>query len=345
MALQQIMGICATGVLTLLLVAFLIWAIAGGRPLFRSSGQDIQTTVQDAGQDLKRRAVMWRIPSGMPFNRGIEMKKTMVIMCPLLLVMPTLIFQLVGCGAMKKEPDPSVSAYENAEFKREGDAFNSKENQEIRAKELADKEAEAEAEVKRKRKKPKTKVKGKSRWSFKNRKGTCSMNVNYFKMIVAVTAAVFFGSMSVRASETADVRRVSGEIGWIDVQLGKLELNKETPTGTKTTAYSITENETRVTDPADEKFLNVGDLRAGQYVTIEVADGQEDKIVPKIIVEPMPASEYQLAFGELKAIDVAAGTFTVEERVRIGQEEKAGCPISFLTLKLLLLCTVQANSR
>lgn len=149
------------------------------------------------------------------------------------------------------------------------------------------------------------------------------MNVNYFKMIVAVTAAVFFGSMSVRASETADVRRVSGEIGWIDVQLGKLELNKETPTGTKTTAYSITENETRVTDPADEKFLNVGDLRAGQYVTIEVADGQEDKIVPKIIVEPMPASEYQLAFGELKAIDVAAGTFTVEERVRIGQEEKS----------------------
>lgn len=46
-------GYAPTGVLTLLLVAFLIWAIAGGRPLFRSSGQDIQTTVQDAGQDLK----------------------------------------------------------------------------------------------------------------------------------------------------------------------------------------------------------------------------------------------------------------------------------------------------
>ena len=46
-------GYAPTGVLTLLLVAFLIWTIAGGRPLFRSSGQDIKTTVQDAGQDLK----------------------------------------------------------------------------------------------------------------------------------------------------------------------------------------------------------------------------------------------------------------------------------------------------
>ena len=46
-------GYAPTGVLTLLLVAFLIWAIAGGRPLFRSSGQDVKTTVQEAGQDLK----------------------------------------------------------------------------------------------------------------------------------------------------------------------------------------------------------------------------------------------------------------------------------------------------
>lgn len=46
-------GYAPTGVLTLLLVIFLIWAIAGGRPLFRSSGQDVKTTVQDAGQDLK----------------------------------------------------------------------------------------------------------------------------------------------------------------------------------------------------------------------------------------------------------------------------------------------------
>lgn len=46
-------GYAPTGVLTLLLVVFLIWAIAGGRPLFRSSGQGITSTVQDAGQDIK----------------------------------------------------------------------------------------------------------------------------------------------------------------------------------------------------------------------------------------------------------------------------------------------------
>ncbi|GEM_PF-243950 len=46
-------GYAPTGVLTLLLVVFLVWAIAGGRPLFRSSGQGIQATVEEAGQDLK----------------------------------------------------------------------------------------------------------------------------------------------------------------------------------------------------------------------------------------------------------------------------------------------------
>lgn len=43
-------GYKPTGILTLLLVVFLIWAIAGGRPLFR---RDLKTAVQDAGQDLK----------------------------------------------------------------------------------------------------------------------------------------------------------------------------------------------------------------------------------------------------------------------------------------------------
>jgi len=46
-------GYAPPGVLTILLVVFLVWAIGGGRPLFRSSGQDVKTTVQDAGHDLK----------------------------------------------------------------------------------------------------------------------------------------------------------------------------------------------------------------------------------------------------------------------------------------------------
>ncbi|HSV43420.1 MAG TPA: hypothetical protein VLJ10_02605 [Candidatus Bathyarchaeia archaeon] len=145
--------------------------------------------------------------------------------------------------------------------------------------------------------------------------------MNYLKVVGAISAVVLFTGFSVRAEEMADVRRISGEIGWVDVQLGKLELNKETPKGTETTTYRITQNETRVTDPKDEKFLNVADLRAGQNVTLEVVNHQEGEIVPKIIVEPVPVSEFQQSFGELKAVDASAGTLVVEERVRIGQEE------------------------
>ena len=44
-------GYRPTGVLTVLLVVFLVWAIAGGRPLFRGSvGHDIRS----AGHDLVR---------------------------------------------------------------------------------------------------------------------------------------------------------------------------------------------------------------------------------------------------------------------------------------------------
>ncbi len=46
-------GYAPTGVLTLCIVIFLIWAIAGDRPIFQSSGQSVQTTLQDAGQEIK----------------------------------------------------------------------------------------------------------------------------------------------------------------------------------------------------------------------------------------------------------------------------------------------------
>jgi len=147
------------------------------------------------------------------------------------------------------------------------------------------------------------------------------MNANYLKAVFAVTAVALFTGISVCSAQTENVSRVSGEIGWIDVQLGELEFNKETPQGTETTVYRINQNETRVTDPKDEKFLNIADLRAGQNIAIEEVIGQEDRIVTKIILEPAGASEFQQAFGQLKALDVAVGTLVVGERVRIGQEE------------------------
>jgi len=40
-------------IFTILLVVFLIWVFAGGRPFFRNTGRDLRTTVHDAGQDLR----------------------------------------------------------------------------------------------------------------------------------------------------------------------------------------------------------------------------------------------------------------------------------------------------
>jgi hypothetical protein len=46
-------GYKPTSALALVLVIFFIWILADGRPLFRSSGQDLRGTMQDAGQDIK----------------------------------------------------------------------------------------------------------------------------------------------------------------------------------------------------------------------------------------------------------------------------------------------------
>ncbi len=116
------------------------------------------------------------------------------------------------------------------------------------------------------------------------------MNINYFKMFVAVTAAVLCTSISVRAEQTPVVRHVSGEIVWIDAKLGKMQLKSDTSDGAReTTEYKINQDETRVTDSSDKKFLVIKDLRAGQYVTIDVIEGQEGKIVKKITTELLPA--------------------------------------------------------
>ena len=48
-------GYGPTGILTVLLVVFLVWAIAGGRPLFRRSlGDDIRSAGHDVGDSVRR---------------------------------------------------------------------------------------------------------------------------------------------------------------------------------------------------------------------------------------------------------------------------------------------------
>ena len=47
-------GYAPTGILTLVLIIFLVWAIAGGRPLFRHSmGQDMRETGRGVAADIR----------------------------------------------------------------------------------------------------------------------------------------------------------------------------------------------------------------------------------------------------------------------------------------------------
>lgn len=149
------------------------------------------------------------------------------------------------------------------------------------------------------------------------------MNVNYLKVMVAVTAAILFSGISARAAETvqADVRQVSGEITWVDTNAGLLQIkDRRYPNTAEVAEFRITEHETRVTDPSDQKFFSVKDLQPGQYVTVDVVKGKEENIVQKIVAEPLPVSDRQVALGHLQAIDFTAGTLVLEERPRIGEE-------------------------
>ena len=50
---NQSWGNAPIGIGALLLVIFLIWFFADGRPFYRHTGRGLRETVRDAGQDLK----------------------------------------------------------------------------------------------------------------------------------------------------------------------------------------------------------------------------------------------------------------------------------------------------
>ena len=141
------------------------------------------------------------------------------------------------------------------------------------------------------------------------------MKVNYFKLMAVVFTAVFFVSGSVQAQESVVVRKESGEIRWVDTKLGILHLNKEMSDGEiEIVEYRINQNETRVTDPTDKKFLTVANLYPGQFVIIDVVDGKEEKIVQKITTEPRTSANYQETYGKIETIDATAGTLALMGR-------------------------------
>jgi hypothetical protein len=150
------------------------------------------------------------------------------------------------------------------------------------------------------------------------------MNVNYLKLLFAMTVVILFAGMSVHASETPTVSQVSGRVMWVDVKLGQMQIRINGAPGTgETREYRITRYETRVKDPSDKKFLTIDDLRPGENVTLDVVDGQENKIIQKIVAESLEASDFQVASGQIQAIDGQAGTLTLQENMRNGVKEES----------------------
>ena len=144
-----------------------------------------------------------------------------------------------------------------------------------------------------------------------------------FKAILIgfLSVLIFGGAVQAYAAKVdsnSRIRRVSGEISWIDVKLGKLGLNSDAGQNTRDISeYRINLQETRVTDPSDTKFLVIKDLRAGQHITIELIDSprgsSEETMIRKIIAEPMPEPVLREAIGQLEVIDAQAGMLIIQQ--------------------------------
>lgn len=146
------------------------------------------------------------------------------------------------------------------------------------------------------------------------------MNANYLKSL-AITLAMIFATLPVQASVPV-VNQVQGRIMWVDIKLGQMQIKLNgAPDMGKARNYRITRYETRVKDPTDKKFLTIDDLRPGENVTLDVTDGQENKIIERIVAESLEASDFQEATGDIQAIDGQAGTLTLDEKMRNGVEE------------------------
>ncbi len=149
------------------------------------------------------------------------------------------------------------------------------------------------------------------------------MNIKIFMVIIAVMFLINAPVQADEAADTANIRQHSGEITQVDVNLGMVVLKSDMPPDVgEVTEYRISKNDTRVTDPLDQKFLSIDDLQAGQYAVIDVVKGQEDKIVRKIVAQPYLEPGLQQAFGDLQTIDTAAGTLTLKERPMVDEMDQ-----------------------
>ncbi len=141
------------------------------------------------------------------------------------------------------------------------------------------------------------------------------MKMDQVNVYLAVVAVVLAACVPVCAEEMPAVRHEKGEIAWVDVKLGQLEMKADgAPAAQEVSKYRITEHETRVTDKTDKKFLTIKDLQPGQHVIIDVVDGKESKIVQKITADPTATSDLRETYGVVDALNLEAGTLAVMER-------------------------------
>jgi len=145
--------------------------------------------------------------------------------------------------------------------------------------------------------------------------------------LIGIFGVLFFGGLAqvfaAQVGSNTKMRSVSGEISSIDVKLGLLKLNSDAGQDDRgITEYRINQDETRVTDPSDKKFLVIKDLRVGQHVTVVLIDSLKETMVRKIIAEPMPETVYQEITGEIQTIDVQAGTLVIEQEPLPNEGEK-----------------------
>lgn len=145
-------------------------------------------------------------------------------------------------------------------------------------------------------------------------------------LIIGALSACLCGGAALTAVASAEtaapVHQAAGEIVWLDIQLGQLQLNTDTSPGGRATAqYKITQHDTRVTDHLDKQFLTISDLRAGQHITIESKASGQEQLATKINVELTSAPLFEEAAGTIESIDASnPGSFTLKETTRTQAE-------------------------
>jgi hypothetical protein len=142
-------------------------------------------------------------------------------------------------------------------------------------------------------------------------------------ILIGFLSVVIFGAVAQISAAKEDpstkVVPVSGVISWIDIKAGKLQLAADASRNRKDPIeYRINQNSTFVTEPTHKKFLKLEDLRVGQYVVVEFnyipGEWVDVPVAQKIIANPIPEPIFQVATGQLNAIDAQAGTFSIIER-------------------------------